>query len=208
MDKRLIISFLNEFNINNDEIVLKFEKYINYLLLTNEKFNLVSFKDETEILEVHIRDSLEFLKTDCFNPNDKYQLIDIGSGAGFPGLPICIVMKSWQITLVESIRKKANFLNLVTKIINCKNITVKNERAENLIKNLEFREKFDFVTARWVSRGDNIVSLLSQFIKKDGKIILWKNPEELNNLDDYKRVKIHKYNIEEREKYILILSKK
>ena len=207
MDKNLILSFLIKNGINSKEIAEKFAKYINFLLLTNRKFNLVSFKDETEILEVHIRDSLEFLKAENFSFKDKLKLIDIGSGAGFPGIPLGIVMDSWQVILVESIRKKANFLNLAVKLINCSNIKIMNERAENLSKNNEFREKFDFASARWISKGSAPLDLLAPFVKKSGKIALWKDPKELQELNNSRIEKVHSYQVDNRTKYIIFINK-
>jgi 16S rRNA (guanine527-N7)-methyltransferase len=195
MDRNLIVSILNEYGFNEEDKILKFEKYFNQLLLTNKNINLVSLKDESDILNVHLRDSLEFFKIVDFKNDDGIKLIDIGSGAGFPAVPIGIVMDKWRITLVESIRKKANFLINVASVINSSNIEVINDRSENIAKKADFSKSYEIVTARWVAKSDLLIPLLAPFVKPNGQIILWKNPEELENLSGFKIAKVHKYKI-------------
>jgi len=203
MDKDLIFSFLRNNGFNEETIVLKFEKYFNFLILANKGINLISFKTEMEILEVHLKDSLEFFKVCDFSNEDRFKLIDIGSGAGFPGIPIGIVMDKWQITLVESIRKKANFLCLSASIIENSNIEVINDRSENLIKRKGFIKSYDIVTARWVAKSDIILPLLVPFVKPDGKIILWKNPSEIRRLKGFEIERVQEYEVKGTPKYIV-----
>lgn len=195
MDRNLIVSILNEYVFNEEDKILKFEKYFNQLLLTNKNINLVSLKDESDILNVHLRDSLEFFKIVDFKNDDGIKLIDIGSGAGFPAVSIGIVMDKWRITLVESIRKKANFLINATSVIKSSNIEVINDRSENIAKKTDFSKSYDIVTARWVAKSDLLIPLLAPFVKPNGQIILWKNPDELENLSGFKIAKVHKYKI-------------
>jgi len=195
MDRNLIVSILNEYGFNEEDKVLKFEKYFNLLALTNKNINLISLKDESDILNVHLKDSLEFFKIVDFKNEDSIKLIDIGSGAGFPAVPIGIVMDKWQITLVESIRKKANFLINVASVINSSNIEVINDRSENIAKKADFMKSYDIVTARWVAKSNLLIPLLDPFVRSNGQIILWKNPKELENLSGFKIAKVHSYEV-------------
>lgn len=189
----MIISFLRDYDFYSEDIVAKFEKYFNLLILSNKRINLISYKDESEILDVHLKDSLEFFKIHDFSNEDKIKLIDIGSGSGFPAIPIGIIMDKWHITLVESIRKKANFLSLATTIIGNSNIEVINDRAENLIKRKSFVKSYDIVTARWVAKSDVLLPLLAPFVKLNGRIILWKDPSEFERLNGFEFEIVHKY---------------
>jgi len=193
MDKDFIASILDEYGFNEEDKVLKLEKYLNLLILINKNINLVSSKNESDILNVQLRDSLEFFKIVDYKNEDGIKLIDIGSGSGFPAVPIGIVMDKWQITLIESIRKKANFLINVTTVINSSNIKVINDRSENLAKKTGFMKSYDIVTARWVAKSDLLIPLLAPFVKPNGQIILWKNPEELKNLNGFEIEKVHNY---------------
>ena len=193
MDKDFIASILDEYGFNEEDKVLKLEKYLNLLILINKNINLVSSKNESDILNVQLRDSLEFFKIVDYKNEDGIKLIDIGSGSGFPAVPIGIVMDKWQITLIESIRKKANFLINVTTVINISNIKVINDRSENLAKKAGFMKNYDIVTARWVAKSDLLIPLLAPFVKPNGQIILWKDPEELKNLNGFEIEKVHNY---------------
>ena len=116
--KNKLIKLANVINIEiNNEQTEKFYKYMKLLQEWNEKINLTTITDEEEIILKHFVDSLTALK--YINDNDK--LIDVGTGAGFPGIPIAIMMPNTQITLLDSLNKRINFLNEVIRKLDLKN---------------------------------------------------------------------------------------
>jgi len=145
----------------------KFAKFESLLLEWNEKFNLTAILDHDEITEKHFIDSL--LATN-FVELKHGRLLDIGSGAGFPGIPLAIYLPKLKITLLESNGKKVTFLNEVVKQLNLENVTVINGRAEDL-KN---REYYDFVTARAVKALNILMELTIPFVKVHGALIAYK----------------------------------
>ena len=105
----------------------KFHIYMKLLLQWNKKINLTAITDEEEIILKHFVDSLTVLK--YINENDK--IIDVGTGAGFPGIPIAIMMPNVKITLLDSLNKRINFLNEVIKELDLKNVETIHSRSED-----------------------------------------------------------------------------
>lgn len=185
-------------NINNN--YEKFEKYFNYLVNENEKYNLTSIIKKDEVYNKHFYDSLYIENViDMKNINS---LCDIGSGAGFPGIPIAICYPNISVTVIESNNKKVEFLKNLLLILELNNVNVVYGRAEECC--LEFKEKFDVVTARAVASLPIILELLSQFAKVKGLIVAYKGDkgnEELKtsekaiNLLNCKLVKIKEYEL-------------
>ena len=122
----------------------QFRQYSKLLIEWNNKMNLTAIKDEDSIVEKHFYDCLIPAKSQHFNGN---LILDIGSGAGFPGLVFAIAFPNKKVVLVDATNKKCNFLNTVAKTLNLKNVIVINKRAEDL----NDREHFDIVTARAVA---------------------------------------------------------
>ena len=131
----------------SEEDILKFGKYKDLLKEYNKKFNLTSIVDDENIYLKHFYDSLCLLRV--LKVDDEYKILDIGTGAGFPGLPLSILMKKSNFVLVESNLKKCNFLKIVLKELNINNVNVVNSRAEEFVK--ENKNQFDIVTSRAVS---------------------------------------------------------
>lgn len=156
---------LTELKINLSENQLaKFDKYKEYLKEYNKKFNLTSILEDDEIYIKHFYDSLCLFKTKIIKKDDK--ILDIGTGAGFPGIPLAIVDNSIKVTLVESNKKKCEFLEIIKNELNLNNIEIINERAENYTKKV--REKFDIVTSRAVSHLQILLELEIPALKVDG----------------------------------------
>ena len=157
--------YLKELNIElSEEQKVNFDKYKNLLKEYNKKFNLTSITEDLEIYIKHFYDSLCIIKTNKLIENRK--LLDIGTGAGFPGVPIAIIRKDLDITLVESNSKKCEFLNVVKNELKLDNITIINKRAEDFVK--ENRETFDIVTSRAVSHLQILLELEIPALKIDG----------------------------------------
>ena len=179
--EKIFLELANKININlTEEQIDKFYKYMKLLLEWNEKINLTAITDENEIVLKHFVDSLTSLKYIKENDN----IIDVGTGAGFPGIPIAIMMPNTKITLLDSLNKRINFLNEVIKELNLKNVETIHSRSEDCGKDILYREKYDISIARAVANLSTLSEYLLPFVKIDGKMICMKGSEveeELNN---------------------------
>lgn len=182
-----------------DEMLEQFHTYKNLLLEWNEKINLTAITDEKEIIIKHFIDSLTIEK---YIPQNA-KLIDVGTGAGFPGIPIKIVRPDVEVLLLDSLNKRINFLNEVIQKCNLKNIDAIHSRAEDAAHNLKYREKYDIATARAVANISTLSELCSPFIKIGGKFLCMKADaaEEMKNAQ--KSIEILKMNEEKIDKIIL-----
>lgn len=148
----------------------KFEKYEQMLIETNKKFNLTSIDDPEEIRIKHFEDSLT-IKSYI---NDGMKVLDIGSGAGFPGIPLRIE-KEFDLTLIDSVNKKVNFMNQVIDQLNLKNARAIHVRAEDYAK--DHREEFDMVVSRAVANLSTLSEYALPFLKVGGIFIAMKGPK-------------------------------
>ena len=165
------IGKLKEFNIEiNEEQIKSFEKYMNLLLEWNEKINLTAITQPEEVKLKHFVDSLTVLK--YINDDDK--VIDIGTGAGFPGIPLKIMKKNAKITLLDSLNKRINFLNIVIETLNLSNIQAIHGRAEEIARNKLYREKYDVAVSRAVANLSILTEYMLPFVKVGGKCICMK----------------------------------
>lgn len=195
--------FINECKLMNifltEEQKYKLEKYKDLLIEWNKKFNLTSITEEKEIYLKHFYDSLCIVK--AVNLNEKKNLCDFGTGAGFPGVVLSIVFPKLEIALIESNSKKISFLNIIKENLNLNNITIINDRMENYSKNN--KEKFDIITCRAVSNLGIIAELSIMPLKINGLFLPLKAnlKEEISKFKN----KIEKlgYKIENKIEYIL-----
>lgn len=165
------IGKLKEFNIEiNEEQIKSFEKYMNLLLEWNEKINLTAITQPEEVKLKHFVDSLTVLK--YINDDDK--VIDIGTGAGFPGIPLKIMNENTKITLLDSLNKRINFLNIVIETLNLRNIQAIHGRAEEIARNKLYREKYDVAVSRAVANLSTLTEYMLPFVKVGGKCICMK----------------------------------
>ena len=174
---KIFKNYLEGLNIElNEEKIQKFYTYMNLLIEWNEKINLTAIIKPEEIILKHFVDSLTISKYIKENSS----LIDVGTGAGFPGIPLNIYRNDLKITLMDSLNKRINFLNEVIKELKLENIETIHSRAEELGKNKKFREQFDFATSRAVANFSTLSEYLIPFIKVGGKCICMKSA----NIDD------------------------
>lgn len=163
----------------NDEEINEFSLYMDLLLEWNEKINLTAITEKNEIILKHFIDSLTIYK--YIKENDK--IADVGTGAGFPGIPLAIMKNKNEVILVDSLNKRINFLNEVIQKIELENVISIHSRAEDLGKNKKYREKFDIVTSRAVANLTVLVEYLLPLVDVGGYCICMKGPnieEELN----------------------------
>lgn len=156
--------------MNKIEIKTNFDKYIKTFLEENSKINLMSKNDEKLIFEKHIFDSLSikllFDKLDTL-PNT---ILDIGTGGGFPSIPIALEYPEIQVTGIDSIQKKINAISNIAKELQIKNIEFIRDRVEN-IKD----KKYDMITSRAVAQTSLLIEYAYPLLKKDGYLVLYKS---------------------------------
>ncbi len=185
MDKNLLINSFKELNIElTDTQVQQFEVYSNMLIETNKVMNLTSITDEDEVVLKHFADSVSLLKE--FNIPEDASIIDVGCGAGFPSMPLKIVMPNNKFTLVDSLNKRINFLEQVTDAINIDKIELLHSRAEDLGQNKNYRENFDFGVARAVASLNVLCEYLLPFVKVGGKLIALKGKNYQEEIEESK----------------------
>lgn len=186
LSKQKILALLNDSKLElegiqfSEEMVERFQEFCAILQKWNDKINLTSEKDAISILEKHIFDSLQYLRwLDSFHKS-----LDIGSGGGFPGIPIKIIHPGLDLTLIESQRKRCNFLREAIRSLKLEGIDVVEGRAESFSNQMTFSEKFDRVCFRGFSSLDTCLAVGLPFLKIGGKIILKKGAKEMPGSSD------------------------
>ncbi len=165
----------------NDIKTREFMVYMSLIKKWGKKINLTTILDDKEIVLKHFIDSLTVAK--LVNQNSK--VLDIGSGAGFPGIPLVIFDKTLNMTLIESVEKKTVFLNEVKRILELPQLKIVCTRAEKARD--EISSDFDCVVFRAVGKIDYLLSLSRPYLKKEGKVIIMKSSnfnEELRELNN------------------------
>ena len=160
----------------------KFIKYMRLLQEWNEKINLTAITEDEEIIKKHFIDCIKAFKRDEFKKAQT--LIDVGTGAGFPGLPIAIMREDLNVTLLDSLNKRINFLNTIIRELGLKNITTIHSRAEDGARDKKLREKFDIATSRAVANMSVLSEFCLPYVKVGGNFIALKGPaveEEIRN---------------------------
>jgi len=152
----------------------QFDLYQKELLQWNAKTNLISEKSAQEIASRHFLDSLTALQ---FIDNHAARIIDIGSGAGFPGIPLKIARPNLQLYLMESNRKKVSFLKHIIRLLNLTETVVLHERAENLLKNNKWKDFFDVVISRAAFKLPEFLLLGAFFLAPQGTLIALKGQD-------------------------------
>ena len=208
-----IIEIFNKKNIKIDEkIAKKLEIFNNLLIETNKSINLTAITEPKEVIEKHFLDSI--FPQNYFPKNSK--CIDIGAGAGFPSLPLKIYRDDLDFVLVDSLNKRVNFLNNVISTLNLKNILAIHSRAEDLAKNVNFREQFDVATARAVAPLPTLCEYCLPFVKIGGYFIVYKSVnsyEEIQNSNNAISIlggelqNITEYQINNNNRVIIIIKK-
>ena len=172
-------------DIETSRVVSQIRQYLQLLLKWNQKINLTAEKDPEEILKKHVFDSLQY----CRAIEPGFRVMDIGSGAGFPGIVLKIIFPQLQLALVESQRKRCSFLETVVRDLEMEQVTVFNARADDISGNQA--GQFDVVVFRAVSGAQECLSLSEEFLPSGGRVVLKKPPGE-NQTTFYPRFLLQK----------------
>ena len=172
--------------------IKKFLFYLEVLKKWNKKLNLTSLEDNQEIITKHFIDSLTIISY-LF---DNCRMLDLGSGAGFPGIPISIVKGSVYVTLLESREKRTYFLNHIVRQLELLNVSVVRGRAEDRGNKIE-RGVFDFVICRAFGKIENIIDSGKEYLNRSGKIILMRGSRGLEELEECRSRLSDEINIED-----------
>ena len=169
----------------NEQQMNQYELYFNRLVEWNEKINLTAITEKREVYLKHFYDSL----TLAFNRDmtkEKISLCDVGSGAGFPSIPLKIAFPNLHISIVDSLNKRINFLKELTDDLKLDNVSLYHSRAEDFGQNPKYRESFDYVTARAVARLNVLAELCLPLVKQGGQFLAMKAAKSEEELSEAK----------------------
>ena len=178
MDTEKFQSLINQvftqhgFPLTNSQVSL-FTIYWENLKLWNSKINLTSIRDDHEIIMKHFLDSVAVLNYFVVQENDL--VVDVGSGAGFPGIPIKILRPNLDLTLVESVSKKASFLKFLKTRLELENTKIINLRAEEIVKLGQHRKNYDLVLTRYIASIEDSIDYCLPLLKPSGNWVAFKS---------------------------------
>ena len=163
----------------------QFQIYYKLLVEWNEKINLTAITDLEEVYLKHFYDSLAPILEGVIEDKEQ-NILDIGAGAGFPSLPMKILFPKLQVTIIDSLNKRIQFLNLLSQELGLEGVAFYHGRAEDLGQDKNFRAQFDLVTARAVARMQILAELTIPFLKLQGRLIALKASHAEEELDEAK----------------------
>lgn len=186
------------------EQIEKFMDYYELLIEWNSFMNLTAITDFEEVVLKHFVDSLAVCQTEVFLEDDSISMIDIGTGAGFPGIPLKIVFPEMKVTLLDSLNKRVKFLNTVIDKLHLKNVEANHGRAEDFARQQLYREQYDLCVSRAVANLSTLTELCIPFVKKNGYFISYKSEKLKEELSaGEKAIQILGGKIEEQKEYLL-----
>ena len=174
---------INGFGIEaNDQMINDLKTYREILVDWNQKMNLTGIEEEREVFIKHFLDSISAVSNGYIK--NGISLIDVGTGAGFPGLPLKICLRDIKLTLLDSLNKRINFLQEVSNTVNLEDVEFIHGRAEDFGKDSKYREQFDVATARAVAGLPILMEFCVPFVKLGGYFVCLKGPNANLELEE------------------------
>ena len=216
MDEIDFKNLLNSLFLKNNVLISKDEQEKLYLYMKNlsdwnQRINLTAIKEEKEIVVKHFLDSVIIKDKIVGN-----KVLDIGSGAGFPGIPLKIFNENLDVVLLDAVQKKVNFMNDTIGKLELKNVVAFHGRAEDFAHEKKWRESFDTVVSRAVANMSTLVEYMLPFVKVGGKCLCMKGPDceiEINAAKKAIRIlggkieEVVDYSVDENDRCLVIISK-
>ena len=173
MTMEIFEKILSDWNIDiSDRQRLQFDRYFEHLVSWNETINLTSITEMEDVFVKHFADSIALLNHMDLSGKT---LIDVGTGAGFPGIPLKIVCPGCKVVLADSLNKRISFLREMIRVLDLDDIIAVHSRAEELGCNIEYREKFDVATSRAVSNLSTLSEYCLPFVHIGGTFVSYKS---------------------------------
>lgn len=199
----LLKSTAEKWNINfNEETVRSFERYYELLISWNQKFNLTAITDHRDVVIKHFLDSISV--SSVIDLGEISTVIDVGTGAGFPGIPMKLAFPHLSVTLLDSLGKRVTFLNEVIRELELENICAIHGRAENVSREKNMRESFDLCVSRAVAPLSSLTELCTPFVRVGGSFISYKSGDCGQEIKDAENaISVLGCDLDRVEKYML-----
>ncbi len=219
-DTKIFERELNQLQIRCMDVQLKkFLTFYELLVETNQVMNLTAITEFDDVVEKHFLDSLSLQRVYDLEKAERERrtLLDLGTGAGFPGIPIKIAFPGLQVTLVDSLNKRVQFLNRVTEALSLEGVESLHARAEELARNKLYREHFDIVVSRAVANLSTLSEYCMPFVKEGGYFISYKSAAVEDEVKQAKRAidllggeiaDIHRFELGEQKRSFVVIEKK
>ena len=186
--RKLLLEGAADLNISlTDQQVNQFIKYMEILVDWNQKINLTAITNESEIISKHFVDSLSCAYVNEIFKKPTLKLIDVGTGAGFPGIPLKIAFNHLEVTLLDALQKRIHFLDEVISQLEFVNIFTVHGRAEEYGAKEDFRERYDIAISRAVANMAVLAEYNLPFVKQDGYFIAMKGPDNKHEIEKSKK---------------------
>lgn len=181
------IKDLKEFGLFvSDKQMEQFMQYYELLIEWNSFMNLTAITEFDEVMKKHFVDSVSLVRAISDITEKQYSLIDVGTGAGFPGIPLKIMFPDLQVVLLDSLNKRVNFLNEVINKLELTGIEAFHGRAEDFAKNIKYRESFDLCVSRAVANLATLSEYCLPFVKIGGKFVSYKSEKIIEEYEGAK----------------------